>query len=394
MIDQILKALNAFRFKTIPGVMLVVTLASCGSGGEQPGAGQYATPEVDFFQTATTDAAVEKKYPGLIEGSVNVDIKAQVTGYLEAIYVKEGDFVNKGQSLFKIKSDVFNEQVNNSQAALTLAQATQANAELEIEKLKPLVEAKVVSEMQMKSAQSSYAAATAQVAQAKAILGSSQINAAFAVIKAPVSGYIGRIPNRIGNLVTSTDAAPLTALSEIDQVFVYFSMSEAEYLSHIKDQKFTGDNTVALIMADGSVYNHKGKLEIASGNIDRSTGSVSLKAVFSNPDRLLRSGGSARIVVNKTLSSVVKIPMASVKDIQDKFFVFVLADSNKVAMQPIEIIGRVGEYYLVSNGIKASSKVALNGIETLGDGMPVLPRIVGLDSTAKQSSANPPSQKY
>lgn len=373
-------------FRAIPGMIALGILASCGSGGQQAGAG-YGTPQVDFIQTSATDATIEKKYPGLIEGSVNVDIKAQVSGYLEAIYVKEGDFVNKGQSLFRIKGDVFNEQVNSSQAALKSALAAQANASLEIEKLKPLVAGKVVSEMQMKSAQSAYDAASAQVAQATATLGSSRINAAFAIIKAPVSGYIGRIPNRTGNLVTPADAVPLTSLSEIDQVFVYFSMSEAEYLSYGKEKQPATRNTVDLIMADGSVYSHKGTLETASGNIDRSTGSISLKAVFPNPDKLLRSGGSARIVLNETLSAVLKIPMASVKDIQDKFFVFVLADSNKVTMQPIQISGRVGENYLVSNGIKPGSRIAVNSIETLGDGMPVVPKIV-TPAVAKQSSAH------
>ncbi|MEN7514149.1 efflux RND transporter periplasmic adaptor subunit [Chitinophaga sp. CCNWLW40] len=387
MTHQIIKPFNAVKFRALTGIIALGLLASCGSGGQQSGAWQQGVPEVAFIQTSATDATVEKKYPGLIEGSVNVDIKAQVSGYLEAIYVKEGDFVNKGQSLFRIKGDVFNEQVNSSQAALKSALAAQANASLEIEKLKPLVAGKVVSEMQLKTAQSAYDAATAQVAQAAATLGSSRINAAFAIIKAPVSGYIGRIPNRTGNLVTPADAVPLTSLSEIDQVFVYFSMSEAEYLSYVKEQQTAARNTVELIMADGSVYNHKGTLETASGNIDRSTGSISLKAVFPNPDKLLRSGGSARIVVNKTLSAVLKVPMASVKDIQDKFFVFVLADSNKVTMQPIEISGRVGENYLVRNGIRPGSRIAVNNIETLGDGMPVVPKIVA-PAVAKQTSAH------
>ncbi|SFF09924.1 membrane fusion protein, multidrug efflux system [Chitinophaga sp. CF118] len=363
--------------------MVASALVSCSNAGGYPGTGQYPAPEVDFFQTAATTVAVEKKYPGMIEGSANVDIKAQVSGYLEAIFVKEGDYVTKGQALFKIKGDVFNEQVNNSQAALRTALANQANAKLEVEKIKPLVEGNVVSKLQLETAKGNYEATTAQVAQAKASLGTATINADFSVIKSPVSGYIGRIPNRIGNLVTPSDAIPLTTLSDINTVFVYFSMSEAEYLSFMKDKQAMNGNTVNLIMADGSVYEHKGKLEIASGNIDRATGSIALKAVFSNPDKLLRSGGSGRVILNKTHPAVVTIPMASVRDIQNKYFVFVLADSNKVSMRALEIADRSGEKYLVSSGVQSGEKVALTSIESLVDGMPVVPKMIAIDSLGK-----------
>ncbi|RZK93208.1 MAG: efflux RND transporter periplasmic adaptor subunit, partial [Pedobacter sp.] len=300
----------------------------------------------DFINVHPNDSHLQKRYPGTIEGTVNVDIKAQVSGYLETIFVKEGDYVTKGQSMFKIKSEVYGEQVNNSAATLKSALAAQSAAAIEVEKIKPLVEGKVVSDIQLKTAEANYQAAVAQVAQAKAALGSSKINADFAVIKAPVSGYIGRIPNRVGNLVTPADPTPLTTLSEINNVLVYFSMSEADFIEFTRDRKTDkGLNTVQMITADGAQYEHAGKLELASGNIDRTTGSIALKAVFPNPDKLLRAGGSARIILDKKVNAALTIPMACVKDLQDKYFVFVLADSNKVAMKPIEIMGSTGENY-------------------------------------------------
>lgn len=369
-------------FKGFLLIVMVIVTGSCGGGHEGPP--QFSPANVDFFVAGKSTVNVEKKYPGIIEGSVNVDIKAQVTGYLEEIYVQEGSYVSKGQPLFKIKGDVFREQVNNSQAALQSALAAQSNAKIELEKIRPLVEGSVVSAIQLKTAQAVYEAATAQVAQAKATLGSSRINAAFAIIKAPVSGFIGRIPNRTGNLVTPADGTPLTTLSEINNVFVYFSMSEADYLSFMEDKKTNNAvNTVRLIMADGNSYEHKGNLEVASGNIDRTTGSIALKAVFPNPDKLLRSGGSARVVLNRAFSSALTVPMASVRDIQDKFFVFVLADSNKVAMRPLQIAGRSGITYLVKGGLRVGDKVALNNIDALNEGVPVIPTIVTLDSLGK-----------
>lgn len=353
-------------------LLVIISFSSCGKSGADAGALAAPKPEVDFFQAESITGEVEKKYPGTVEGTVNVDIKAQVSGYLEAIYVKEGDYVNKGQSLFKIKGDVYAEQVNNSRAAYKSAQANLSNAKLEVEKIKPLVDGKVFSDMQLKTAQANYEAAVAQVAQAKAALGSSQLNADFSLIKAPVSGYISRIPNRIGNLVTPADAVPLTVLSDINTVFVYFSLTEADYLAFSKDPK--SNQTVSLIMADDSEYEQKGKLEVASGNIDRSTGTISLKAIFPNPKKLLRAGGSARVILNNSLSSVITVPMASVKDIQDKFFVFVLKPGNKVAMVPIEIGGSSGTDYFVKSGLKQGDKIALNSIDVLYDSMEVVPK--------------------
>lgn len=361
-------------------------LTACGAKDSQEGAYGQAAPAVDFFEANTASANIQKKYPGTIEGAVNVDIKAQVTGYLEAIYVREGDYVTKGTTLFKIKSEVFKEQVNNAQASLKSALANQAAAKIELEKIRPLVAGKVVSEVQLSSAEAAYAAAAAAVAQAKAAVGSAKLNADFALIKAPVSGYIGRIPNRVGNLVTPADAQALTSLADINTVFVYFSMSEADYLSFRKDQKADPDfmNHVQLIIADGSTYTQEGKLEVASGNIDPKTGSISLKAVFPNPEKLLRSGGSARVLINQQLNSTLIVPMASVKDIQDRFFVFTLGDSNKVAMTPLQISGKSGQNYLVKTGIKAGDKVALNSIDVLNEGMAVKPTVVKLDTLSQK----------
>jgi membrane fusion protein (multidrug efflux system) len=367
---------------TLKKVFVLLVIAGFASCGKSAGAEGMAPPkpEVDFFEAKTSIGKVEKKYPGVIEGSVNVDIKAQVSGYLEAIYVKEGQYVNKGQSLFKIKGDVYEEQVNNSRAAYKSALANQANAKLEVEKVRPLVEGKVYTEIQLKTAQANLDAASAQVAQAKAALGSSQLNANFSLIKAPVSGYISRIPNRIGNLVTPTDAQPLTSLSEIDNVFVYFSLSEADYLTYTKNLKL--NSSTSLIMADQSVYEHKGKLEVASGNIDRTTGTITLKAIFPNPQKQLRSGGSARIILNNSLDAVVTVPMASVKDIQDKFFVFVLKANNKIAMVPIVIAGNSGTNYFVSSGLKNGDKIAINNIDALNDSMEVVPKVTAVKTVA------------
>ncbi|MCL1658365.1 MULTISPECIES: efflux RND transporter periplasmic adaptor subunit [Elizabethkingia] len=361
----------------ILAIAAAMFLSSCGQSSPDSAAGELPAPETDFVTLIQGAGDTQKEYPGNIEGIVNVDVKPQVTGYLQAVLVKEGQYVQKGQPLFRIMPDVYNEQVKNSDAGLKSALAAQATARLEVEKLRPLVDGKVVSDMQLKTAQANYNAATAQVEQAKAALGSSKINANFTLIKAPVSGYIGRIPNRTGTLVSPADTAALTTLSDISTVQVYFSISEANYITYSKEGVFSGDSgNIQLILADGSVYNQKGKVEAGSGNIDKATGSITMKAIFPNPDKLLRSGGAGKIVIGRTVDNIVQLPITSVKDIQDKFFVFKLADSSKVAMVPIQIDGKTKDTYYVKSGVKAGDKIALNRIDMLQDGMKVQPKKV------------------
>ncbi|MDR2282079.1 MAG: efflux RND transporter periplasmic adaptor subunit [Sphingobacterium sp.] len=357
-------------------VGMTLFFSSCGQQGEEQ-ANEMPPPETDFISLKVGNTDIEESYPGAIEGIINVDVKPQVSGYLSAVLVKEGEYVNKGQTLFRINPEVYNEQVNSGHANLKSALAAQKNAELEIEKLKPLVEGKVVTEIQMKSAKANYIAATAQVEQATAALSSSKINADFTVIKAPVSGYIGRIPNRIGTLVSPNDAIALTTLSDISTIQVYFSLTEADYLSFKKDGVFAQNaDAVELILADGSAYTEKGKLETASGNINKTTGSISMKATFKNPERLLRSGGAAKIVLKRKLDNTIQIPIVSVKDLQDKFFVYKLSDSSKVSMVPIEIEGGTKDVYFVKSGVQQGDKIAINRIDMLQDGMIVTPKNV------------------
>ncbi|ATC35211.1 efflux RND transporter periplasmic adaptor subunit [Elizabethkingia anophelis] len=356
----------------ILAIAAAMFLSSCGQSSPGSAAGELPAPETDFVTLIQGTGDTQKEYPSNIEGIVNVDVKPQVTGYLQAVLVKEGQYVQKGQPLFRIMPDVYNEQVKNSDAGLKSALAAQATARLEVEKLRPLVDGKVVSDMQLKTAQANYNAATAQVEQAKAALGSSKINANFTLIKAPVSGYIGRIPNRTGTLVSPTDTTALTTLSDISTVQVYFSISEANYITYSKEGIFSGDSgNIQLILADGSVYNQKGRVEAGSGNIDKATGSITMKAIFPNPDKLLRSGGAGKIVIGRTVDNIVQLPITSVKDIQDKFFVFKLADSSKVAMVPIQIDGKTKDTYYVKSGVKAGDKIAVNRIDMLQDGMKV-----------------------
>ncbi|PZP45369.1 MAG: efflux RND transporter periplasmic adaptor subunit [Pseudopedobacter saltans] len=368
-----MKILSNQNWKSISTLSLlaIVVLSSCG-GNEAPP--QSAPIETQFLQLKTSNEDQVSYYPGSMEGEVNVDIKPQVSGYIQEVYVQEGSFVKKGQPLFKIKSEVFEAQVANSDATYKAAIANLANAKNEVDKIEPLVESKVVTDVQLVTAKAAYDAAKAQVAQAKASLHSSVLNKNFSLITAPVSGFVGRITNKIGTLVTLSDSNPLTTLSKIDQIFVYFSLPEKDYLILQKEQgkEFQKIN---LELADGSIYQIAGRLESANGNINSTTGTMTMKAIFSNPNHLLRSGGTGKVILHQQLNTVIALPKYCVKDIQDQLFVFALKDSNKIAMQPIHSFGSNDSCYFVNNGVNNGDKIATNRIDALYDGEVVKPII-------------------
>lgn len=359
-------------------VISMIAMDGCSSSREEE-----TTPppvSVQVFEVRESASQTELSYPATVEGKVNVDIRAQVTGYLDHIYVKEGEFIEKGKPLFKINDQVYRQQLNSAEASLQAAQANVAAALLEVNKLKPLVAANVVSPVQLETANAAYAASRATADQSRAMLESARINLNFTLIKAPVSGFISRIPKRVGNLISQTDSQALTTLSDISTVFAYFSMNEADYLRFIVNHKQnTGSSMehmkVKLILADGSVADQGGSIVLASGEVSSSTAAITLKAIFPNPGNKLRTGSTAEVVLIQEEPSALLVPLSATKDMQDKQFVYLLGDSNKLVLKPISIAGRNKNNYLLNGGLKAGDKVVLTGLDLLTEGMTVSPRL-------------------
>lgn len=371
-------------------LLALVLLAGCGSSSGSAPMGAPPPAELPVYAVTQSDATVYQEFASSIEGMQDIEIRPQVEGYLDRIYVDEGSYVRKGQLLFHINDRPFAEQLNTARAGLSAAKASLSTAEINLNKLKPLVDNSIISPVQLRSAQSSYDAAAAAVQQAEAQVRQAEINMGFTSIKAPVEGYVGRIPHRIGSLVNTNTAAALTVLSEIREVYAYFSLSESDYLQF--QQQFPGKTfeekikqmpAVELLMADGQLYPHKGRIQLMTGQFDHSTGAVSLRAVFQNPDRLLRSGNTGKIRLPLSLKQAVVVPQESTFAIQDKIFVFTVSDSNTVASRPIEISGKSGAYYFVGNGLKAGERIVYSGTGNLQDGMPIVPQPISSDSLLK-----------
>ncbi|HUM65283.1 MAG TPA: efflux RND transporter periplasmic adaptor subunit, partial [Chitinophagaceae bacterium] len=337
-----------------------------------------------------TPATTFQEYPASIEGSKDIEIRPQVDGYLERIYVDEGAHVRKGQVLFQINNRPYMEQLNNALASLSAAKANLANAEINVAKLTPLVQNNVISDVQLKTAKTAYDAAQANVAQAQAMVSNARINLGYTQIKAPADGYIGRLPHKTGSLVGTSTTAPLTVLSEIREVYAYFSLSENDFL-RFKDQfegrtmeeKLKKMPAVELVLSNDSVYTHKGKVEAISGQFNQDMGAISFRASFKNTDGLLRSGNTGRIRIPRLINGSVVVPQEATFELQDKVFVFAVSDSNKVSSIPITISGKSGNYYLVDKGIKAGDKIVFSGLDRLQEGAVITPQPLSLDSLLK-----------
>ncbi|UII25547.1 efflux RND transporter periplasmic adaptor subunit [Fulvivirga maritima] len=327
-------------------------------------------------------AAKSFQYLGAIEGVDNVDIRPQVDGILEEIYVDEGDFVEKGQALFKINSQPYMEDYKNAMANVQVEKAKLRKAKTEIERIRPLIENEVISKVRMETAQADYEVAKSSLDRAEALAANMRINLDFTTIYAPVNGFMGRIPKSIGNVVKKTDDEPLTVLSNVQDVYVYFSMSESDYLYYERMKRDTTSrklNTeVKLVLADGSVYERSGVIDANSGQIDKSTGSISLRAKFDNPDTLLRSGNTGKIIMEQIYPSAILVPQGATTSIQDKKFVFALKPDSTVVRKEISIEGRTEKQYIVSAGsLEADDRIVVSGLDKLANGVKVKPMKVG-----------------
>ncbi len=315
------------------------------------------------------------EFPARIEGKVNIDVRSQVDGYIQKIYVEEGAYVRAGQLLFKIDDRSYIEQVNTARANLNAALAAQKSAQLEVEKYMLLSQNRVTSDFQLKTARAQYETALANVAQQKAMLETAKINLGYTRIKAPVNGFIGRIPKRIGNLVSVSNAQALTTLSDISEVYVYFSMTEQEFL--LFNARYKGNNLtqkiakiaqVSLKLADNSIYPYRGKIQVVNGEFDQGTGSVSVRAVFKNPTYLLRTGNTGRVILPYVEQKALKIPVLATLDVQDKIFVMCLNKANKAERVAITISGKQGDYYIVKSGLHTGDRIVTQELGTLQEG--------------------------
>jgi membrane fusion protein (multidrug efflux system) len=356
----------------------VLLFASCS---DKPVQHKEAPPQLPVSKLSVSEATTYQEYPATIEGAVNVEIRPQVEGILEKILVDEGAYVTRGQPLFQIDPSPFKERLVNARASVLAAQGAIANARLEVEKLTPLVQNKVISNYQLKAANAAVQVADGNLSQAKAQVGSAKIDLGYTLIKAPVSGYIGRLPKKQGSLTGPRDASPLTKLSDVHNVRAYFSLGENDFINF--NVQHPGENLtsklkalapVKLILSDQSEYSLTGRIDMVDGQFDQNTAAITLRASFPNTEGLLRSGNTGKIKMSVIHRNSIKVPISSTVELQDKVFVFTVGEHNKVSRQAITIIGKAGDDYIVRDGIKAGQIIVLSGVDRLQEGVIISPQ--------------------
>jgi membrane fusion protein (multidrug efflux system) len=295
------------------------------------------------------------------------------------INVHEGQTVSAGQTLFVIDIATYQAAVRQAQAAVNTATAQLNTAKLTYDNAQKLFANNVIGSYELESSRNAYVSAQAQLAQAKASLASARETLSFCYIKSPASGVIGNIPFKVGTLVSASTQQALTTVSDISSMEVYFSMTEKDILSMTKTSGSTQEAlkefpAVKLQLADGTIYNEEGHIVKMSGVIDAATGSVQLIANFTNPQRLLKSGGSGAIIIPRSNKSAIVIPQTVVSEVQNKKFVYLLGKDNKVKSSEITVEPQTdGNNYVVTSGLKVGDKYVTNGITKLNDGMEIVP---------------------
>jgi membrane fusion protein (multidrug efflux system) len=372
--------------------VLVAAVAIYATGCNQAQGTQAAPPPqaLPVLPISSAAATTYLEFSTGIEGKMNVEVRPQVSGYLDKIFVEEGAYVSEGQPLFKINDRPYYAQVHNTSASVEAAKANEEKATIEVNRLQPLVSNHVVSDVQLKSAQAALDAARAAVAQAEAEGNNAGINLGYTMIKAPVSGYIGRIPFKVGALVGKGETQPLTVVSDIKEVYAYFGMSESDFLKFSNlvpgktiDEKIKALPPVELELADKSIYPSKGKVELMEGQFDRSIGAITFRATFPNTEHLLRSGITGKIRIPQNNSGLLPVPQTATYEIQDRIFVFAVGDSNKVIGRQLHIVGKTQDYYLVDKGVQAGDKIVFAGMDRLTDGAVITPQMLSADSLLK-----------
>jgi membrane fusion protein (multidrug efflux system) len=382
----------------IPLLSFIIIIASCGSKDTKAtsaaGAGGAADQVKDYpvITVSTRSTTLYSEYPATIQGQQNIEIRPKIDGYVELIYVDEGATVRKGQPLFHISAPQFEQEVRTAQANIKIAQADVNSARMQVEKVRPLVEKNIISRYELQSAQYVLQSRQAALAQANATLANARTNLGYTRITSPVNGVVGVIPHKIGSLVSSNTPEPLTTVSNIGNIYAYFSINEKQALDFSRNTKGATTEArlatlppVSLTLSNGSEFPLKGKIETAGGLINTETGSISVRATFPNPGNIVRSGSSGVVRIPRTDNAALIIPQKATFEIQGKRFVYVVETTGTIRSSEIKVLDNTnGKYFVVEQGLNPGEKIVLEGVATLKEGMPIKQKVINTDSIYQQ----------
>lgn len=379
-VEEIKKTLNIYiGMKSIKSLLVAavsVSLVACSGGGGMP---NFGNNEFPVETIGSNSASLQSTYPATIKGIQDVEVRPKVSGFITKVYVHEGQAVKTGQLLFTIDSETYQAAVRQAQASVNTARAQLNTARLTFENNKKLYDKKVIGQYELSTAQNSYATAQAALAQAQAALASAKETLSWCRVVSPTSGVVGSLPYKAGALVSASSPDPLTTVSDVSTVEVFFSMSEGDILNMTRTSGSISAALkelplVKLQLVNGTLYNHPGKVVKMSGVINQSTGAYSLIAHFANPERILKSGGAGQIIIPRTNNHAIVIPQEATSSVQDKLFVYKVGKDNKVYYTEIKVNPQNdGNTYIVTSGLSVGDRIVVKGLTKLSDKMEIKP---------------------
>jgi membrane fusion protein, multidrug efflux system len=372
--------IRAFAYPLLAGSMI---LAAQGCRNGQNGNAQAAAPAVQsfpVFKATTHNTTLRSEYPATLQGQQNIEIRPKVDGFIEHIYIDEGATVKKGQLLFRLSAPQYEQEEKNALAAINSAEADVNTAKLQVEKTKPLVERHIISEYELKSAEDALKVKEAALQQAQTALANARTNVSYTTIASPVDGVAGMIPYKLGSLITSTTANPLTTVSNISKVYAYFSMNEKQLLDFSRTykgstlaEKLKQLPQVQLILSDKTDYPEKGRVEAIGGLINSETGAATFRASFPNPVGLIRSGGSAVVAIPVAFDNALLIPQRSTYELQGKRFVYRVDGEKVISVEITTLPTAAGQYFVVTDGLKPGDTIVYEAGTPIPDGTTIKP---------------------
>ncbi|WP_295767402.1 efflux RND transporter periplasmic adaptor subunit [uncultured Mucilaginibacter sp.] len=364
-----------YLYSWIAAAVILSVAAGCSSNKQNTEA--QDTLELPVLTIKAKDTTLQTAYVADIQALKNVELRSRLRGFLEKIYVDEGMPVHKGQVLFKLNDEEYRVSLARAKAALSNAEADAVASRLEVDRVKMLVNKKVLAATELEVAQSKLKADQATIDEARTNVQSAQNHIAYTIIRAPFDGIIDRIPLKGGSLID--EGTLLTSISDLSSIYAYFSFPENEYLKYQRSRNSgeeQGDGKVKLKLSDGSTYTHIGQIETIEGEIEQTTGSIALRAKFPNPHKLLRHGASGKIYITTEMDNAVMIPQKSVFEVQDKSYVYKVDNNNKLHMTSFTPLTRFSQFYVVKDGLKAGDKILFEGAQNARDGMVIKPNMM------------------
>ena len=364
---------------SLPFILGILFLfSSCGddkSANQQAQMAQQA-PTLPVVTIPNKTVTAYTTYPASIEGIVNSQVQAKISGYITDVLVDEGQKVRKGQTLFRLETQTLTQDAAAAKANVNAAQ-------VEVDKLKPLVEKNIISNVQLETAK-------AKLQQAKSGYNSIAANIDYGNIKSPVDGYVGSINLRKGALVSPSSQIPLTTVADISKVYAYFSMNEKEYLDFIQnaegkdiDEKIKKLPKVQLLLANGSLYEEEGTIETINSQVNSNTGSISFRAVFDNPSRILTNGNSGKIQIPKVYTDAVVVPQEATYEQQGSIYVYKVGQDSTATSTKINVVAEVENLYVVDAGLENGERIVAKGANKLRGSTKIKPQEMPFDSIAK-----------